>query len=182
MRLSPNGKATTLKKAPKYSNKGTGVHGAHTDYPPSTNISSPVQAVARRRAAIRPKAMVPYDDYLEDDFGANDEPEEALDELPPVKRLQPRRERHVIHDNEEDSDEDFAPVREAGRPQRLRKRDIGPPITIDEKLDSLNPIHRDVVENFLVEAKKVSDKVGAARDIQPQPFTDRELAYDVQAA
>lgn len=114
--------------------------------------------------------MVSNDDYLEDGLVANVESEEALDEVPPVRRLQRRRERHVIHDNDEDSDENFAPVREAGRPQRLKKRDIGPPITIDEKLDSLNPIHRDVVENFLVEAKKVSDKVGAARDIQsPNP-------------
>lgn len=148
-----------MKNAPKYSNKGTGVSGAPTDYPPSTNISSPVQAVARRRAAVRPNAVVSNNDYVEDDLVANDESEEAYDETPPVRRLQRRKARPVIHGNCEDSDEDFGPVREVGRPQRSRKRDIGPPITIDEKLDSLNPIHRDVVENFLVEAKKISDKV-----------------------
>lgn len=113
----------------------------------------------------------------------DDDAEEAFDEPPSVRRLQRRKERHVTHESLDDSDENFPPVREAGRPQRSRKRDIGPPITIDEKIERLNPIHRDIVEGFLLDAKKESDRVSAASDIlRSQTLPNGVIDYDVQRA
>lgn len=159
MRVSPNGKSTGLKKPSKYLNKGTGVYGSRADNPPSTNVSSPIQAASRRRALPRSMAAFSNDEYVEDDFVVDDDSEDAFEKPAPIKRLQRRNERHAAHESSDDSDENFGRVREAGRPQRPRKRNIGPPITTDEKLENLNPIHREVVEGFMLEAKKESDKV-----------------------
>lgn len=106
------------------------------------------------------------DDDDDDDFVVNDDDEEAFEQAAPMKRPGQHNGRHVPHESFEDSDEEFGPVREAGRPERPKKRDIGPPITIDEKLASLNSIHRDVVENFMHEAKKQSDKVSIPNGFQ----------------
>ena len=71
----------------------------------------------------------------------------------------------VVQDDEEEtadeSDNGFEPIREVGKSHPVTKRQLGPPITIDEKMDSLNPIHRDVVEEFFTHAKEESKKVGA---------------------
>lgn len=69
----------------------------------------------------------------------------------------------VVPDGEEASDDasdyGFEPMREAGKPRRVIKKQLGPPITIDEKLENLNQIHRAVVEDFLIRAKEESKKV-----------------------
>lgn len=161
MRISPNGKSTGSKVPRKFSNKGTGVYGSHADYPPSTNVSSPVQAASRRRAVPGSKATTSNNDYVEDDFVVEDEDsEDAFEEQIRTTRLQRGKNRCIAHETSDESDENFGPVREAGRPQRPKKRDLGPPITTDDKLESLNSIHREVVEGFMLEAKKESEKVG----------------------
>ena len=59
----------------------------------------------------------------------------------------------------DDEDDAFEPVREAGRSARSsRKRQLGPPITTDEKLDRLSATHRLVVEDFVHHAKSEMDK------------------------
>lgn len=150
-----------MKKAPKYSNKGTGVQGSRTEYPPLTNVSSPVQAESRRRTIPRSKTTVSNDYYEEDADAVDDDSASAFEEPPRIRRLQRRNERQTTREDVEDSDQDFGLVREAGRPRPSKKRDLGPPITVDEKLESLNPIHRHVVEGFMVEAKRQSDQVSA---------------------
>ena len=62
-------------------------------------------------------------------------------------------------ETEDDSDDDaFGDIREAGKSQRPRKRQLGPPITIDEKLETLNETHRSVVDHFMWEANELSKK------------------------
>ena len=59
----------------------------------------------------------------------------------------------------DDKDDAFEPVREAGKRARSsRKRQLGPPITIDEKLDTLSETHRLVVEDFVHHAKREIEK------------------------
>lgn len=60
---------------------------------------------------------------------------------------------------QDDSEDGFEPLREAGKPRDRPKRQLGPPITIDEKLEELNSIHRAVVEDFLIHAKKKCKEV-----------------------
>lgn len=95
---------------------------------------------------------------------------------------------HVESDNEEqdfeetdDEDDAFEPVREAGKPAKYRKRELGPPITIDEKLDSLDENHRMVVEDFVHHAKSEMEKIVVAKRLSCHPFTNsvlREMAIN----
>lgn len=64
-----------------------------------------------------------------------------------------------FQESEEDSEDQFESIREAGISPRSKKRKLGPPITIDEKLERLNETHRIVIEEFLLYAKRESDNV-----------------------
>lgn len=145
------------------------------DYPLSTNVSSPVQAMSRRRNK-RDLDDQDHDlhanGYARDDFVISDGDVQNTPET-------------------DDEDDAFEPIREAGRPVRSRKRQLGPPITIDEKLDRLNETHRMVVEDFVINAKREFAKVGLrllicvrvfltfktmiSKNLRDQPFTDSNL-------
>lgn len=113
--------------------------------PLSTNISSPIQAASRRRIAqysrTAPAANLSLNGYTRDGFVISDRDADSLDEL------------------NADSEDAFEDVREAGKPRKSKKRDLGPPITIDKKLERLNPTHRMVVEDFIIQAKQESAHV-----------------------
>ncbi|OJD15451.1 hypothetical protein AJ78_04292 [Emergomyces pasteurianus Ep9510] len=49
IRVSPNGKATQETKPTATRSRGTGIRAARTEYPQSTNVSSPIQESLRRR-------------------------------------------------------------------------------------------------------------------------------------
>ena len=155
IRLSPTGKNKAPWKAPPNGSKkapkktGTGVAAARPDYPASTNVSSPVQAASRRRLKEGSKAASGRDltrhGYAKDDFVYDD------DEDVDVGRV----------DEEDSADSDaFEPVRERGKSRDLfRKKALGPPITVNERIANLPELHRVVVENFLEDAKQEAQKV-----------------------
>lgn len=149
--LSPNGKAKDPNKARKKVSKKreTGVAASHPDLPTSTNVSSPIQAATRRRVKqksnAQPEPQLHRNVYCRDDFVVSDDEVGSFDET------------------EDDSEDGFAPIREKGQSQSKPKRPLGPPITIDEKLKRLNPIHGIVVDGFLQNAKELSQKVSSAR-------------------
>ena len=64
-----------------------------------------------------------------------------------------------FQETEDESEDGFAPIRVRRQPRNASRRSLGPPITIDEKLERLNDIHRMVVEDFLSNAKELSQKV-----------------------
>ncbi len=78
-----------------------------------------------------------------------------------------KRDDFVISDNdadpaeesEEDDEDAFEPIRQAGVVKSARQRQLGPPITVDHKLERLNPTHRMVVDEFMVHAKRECEKV-----------------------
>ncbi len=117
---------------------------ARPDYPASTNVSSPVQAASRRRNVranfSNTSADLHGNGYARDGMVVSDGDED-------------------FHGSNDDSDSGFEPVRQAGKSRSPRKKQLGPPITTDEKLSDLNPIHQDVVEDFLDRAKEQSKKV-----------------------
>ena len=145
VRISPNGKAKMSKPASKP--KTTGVQAARRDYPQSTNVSSPIQAASRRRQVLRewedPKAehALHRNGYARDNFVISDD------------------EAYNWEENDEEGEEDFESIREAGKPQKTTRRQLGPPITTDEKLERLNSTHRMVVEDFMIHARKLSNNV-----------------------
>ncbi len=146
IRLSPTGKTRDPNKAPKKVSKKreTGVAASRPD-PTSTNVSSPVQAASLRRIKQRSNAQPRLDlhrnIHRHDDDVVDDDEDGSLNET------------------DDESEDGFAPIREMGKSRRVSKRPLGPPITIDEKLEKLNSIHRMVVENFLQDAKELSQKV-----------------------
>jgi len=152
IRLSPTGKpkAKSVKKK-----RGTGVAASRPDYPASTNVSSPIQAASRRRAKQTAKSAATldlhryeYENSLDDNFVVGDDEEDA-----------------VIETTEDEFEESFEPVRVKGKPRSVTKRPLGPPITIDEKIERLNRIHQIVVEDFLNTAKQQSQKVSQKRGL-----------------
>ena len=151
MRVSPKGKSAVAQKPSRKLSKnppkkgGTGVAASRQEYPLSTNVSSPIQAASRRRIAQYRKPDsepgVYSNGYSRDDFVTSDYDVNERDE------------------SEDESDSAFEDVREAGKPRNSKKRQLGPPITTDEKLERLNDIHRCIVDEFLVFAKKESERV-----------------------
>lgn len=141
----------------------------------STNISSPVKGHKRLLAQYQ---------YT----GSDEDGEDHFDEIPQdrssrnIKRLSKGYQKddfvasdHIDPDDFEDDDEIFAPVRVAGRPQRKRQKSLPPPITIDEKMQSLNEIHRIIVDDFVLNARRESKKLLLARNLRAAPFTDTML-------
>ena len=143
IRLSPTSKpkAKPTKKGPE-----TGVAASDPYHPASTNVSSPIQAASRRRIQRGPKTTLDSDlpknrSSRDGDFIMGDDEDDA----------------HI--ETEDDSEESFEPVRIKGKVRSVRKRSLGPPITTDEKIETLNHMHRYVVEDFLNTAKQQSQKV-----------------------
>lgn len=145
IRTSPNGKGKAIKRPA--AKRGTGVAASRQDFPQSTNVSSPVQVSSRRRIAEYKRTTEPKlqpNGYLEDDSTSEFNGYDG----------------NNVDETEDDSDDELGHIREAGRPQRSKKRQLGPPITMDEKLDKLNTIHRLVVDDFMFHAGEESEKVG----------------------
>ena len=141
IRLSPKGKP---KMKPVKKKRETGVAASRSDYPASTNVTSPIQAATKRRIrqTVKPAPNLNLQQY---EYAADDSMDDYNDG--------PSRE------TEDEDSEEFEPVRVKGKTSRMRKRSLGPPITIDEKIASLNDNHQAVVENFLIIAKNESQKV-----------------------
>ena len=144
--MSPAGKIPTSKaKARKKpaTKSGTGVAAANVDHPASTNVSSPVQAKSRRRMQQRIQ-NTSFHNANDEKYGPDDHFIVADEEM---------------EETQDDSEDGFEPVREATKPRTRTKRQLGPPITIDEKLEGLNSIHKAVVEDFLIHAKRKCKEV-----------------------
>ena len=138
IQVSPRSKKA--KGAKPVKNRDNGNPTSRPEFPLSTNVSSPVQDISRRRVEPQrrnDRANSHLKGYSHDGF--------------------------VVSDNDwPDSDDEsdcFESVREAGKPEKSKSKKLGPPITIDEKLEGVDPAHRFVIDDFLVRAKKESDKV-----------------------
>ena len=139
IRISPTGKDKVNNRPTK--KRGTGVAAAHPDYPASTNISSPVQAASKRRVKqikASPDFELHRNGYARDDFVVDDEQDS--------------------HETDDESD-GFESLSERRVSRSTRHRSLGPPITINEKLDRLPEIHRMVVEDFVNNARMECEKV-----------------------
>ena len=64
----------------------------------------------------------------------------------------------ALIETDNESQEYFEPVRVKGKTRSTAKRPLGPPITIDDKIERLNDVHQAVVEDFLYTAKQQSQK------------------------
>ena len=61
------------------------------------------------------------------------------------------------------------------RSRLVKGHSLGPPITTDQKLASLEDLHQTVVENFVMLAKGKCDEIYHRRGLRDRPFTDSSL-------
>ena len=142
VRLSPNAKAKTARKPQPPTFTGVGSRSC----PQSTNVSSPIRGKSRQRKKV-----------------VHDDSDEDVD----LDQRGYARDGFVVGDEEDDEEDDseddaFEPIRVAGKQRRSRKPELGPPITMDEKLENLNAIHRMVVDDFMVHANAEGKRVSNA--------------------
>ena len=133
--------------------------------PLSTNVSSPIQAASSRRKASKPRqAEMHANGYQRDEFVISD-PED---------------------DNYAETDEDgfsdgFEPIRVAGQRRREMTRALGPPITSDHIMESLNVTHRMFVDSFIGSAREKAKEIALNKNLRTVPFSDtmlRQMAID----
>lgn len=164
IRLSPNAKTTTAAAKKKKNDaaeprkgkkKAAGPRKA-PEFPISTNVSSPVPAISRKKARPSPaRKELNLASYLHDDF--------------------------VVPDDSEETESDaFEPPRSASPTSRKQtSRNAGRAITSDDVMDGLNDVHRAVVDHFVDRAKEIAREIMSKQDVRTPPFTDtvlREMA------
>jgi bloom syndrome protein len=150
---SPAGKSKRqTKPKPKRKSVGeTGVVAARDVH--STYVSSPIHGASKRHHGR---------------IFDQDEDEEP----PSLHNNGYYRDSFVVDD---DDDDGFEPVRFADKARVSKRRELGPPITGDETMDSLTPRHRMIVTNFVIHAKNKGKSIMLANNLRGQPFTDTML-------
>lgn len=166
VRTSPKKASVSAPAKPKRKTKTsganqTGVAAART-LPFSTNVSSPIQAVSKRR-----KKASSVDDEAEAEQDAFDPPPRYANGY--------ARDSFIVPDDEED--DDFVPVRETGKAKTKQKkgRELGPPITNDNVLDQLSESHRELVDMFVFNAHDQAKKIQQVQQLRQRPFSDTIL-------
>jgi bloom syndrome protein len=158
VRLNEPATAPPKKRAPK--KKATDA----SKLPPSTNISSPLKAPARRR-----KAMVPV----------LDAEDEESDEEPsgPMHANGYAKDGFVVGDGL--SDDEFEPVRTSMPAPRRRQQtldELGPAISRDARLmeANLNDIHEDIIPVFVDAAKSLEEQLRNKSGLRRNLFTEQQ--------
>ncbi|KFZ20458.1 hypothetical protein V501_00120 [Pseudogymnoascus sp. VKM F-4519 (FW-2642)] len=163
-------KASRPNKASQARSEFTGVAavrgGQH--HPQSTNVSSPVSMAANRRKGKNP--------YIDDEAEEDEEEEEESDNYG-------FEDGFIVPDDhvstDDDEDDDFEPVRQGNRPALFQrsKRDVGPRITSDVLMTEANvsDLHKHVINNFIIEAKKLDEEIRNSRGIRKPIFTETQL-------
>ncbi|KFY40065.1 hypothetical protein V494_03676 [Pseudogymnoascus sp. VKM F-4513 (FW-928)] len=163
-------KASRPAKSTQARTEFTGVAAARggQHHPQSTNVSSPVSMAANRRKG--------KNRYIDDEAEEDDEEEEESDNYGFEDGFIVPDD-HLSTDDEED--DDFEPVRQGNRPALFQrsKRDVGPRITNDVLMSeaNLSELHSHVIQNFLIEAKKLDEEIRNSRGIRKPIFTETQL-------
>jgi bloom syndrome protein len=165
VRMTPKKKpasapAKTKRKTKTSNANQTGV-AAVRNLPFSTNVSSPTQAPSKNRKGR------PFINEDEDE----DEDEDAFD--PPPRYANGYARDSFLVDDEDD--DDFVPLREAGKTKQKKSRELGPPITKDVTMDRLSSAHRELVEDFVDNAKEEGRKIRQMHNLRFAPFSDTIL-------
>lgn len=160
MQISTTPKVSKTKAATAKGRKAVGAK-KKKDLPMSTNVSSPIQGASRRKKSAKQGEMH-ANGYRKDNFIVSDPEDE------------------IFQDAESESDDEFGfePVRDARKPQKMPvPRGLAPRITSDEVIDSLNDVHRFVLEHFMPLAIQKCKDIQKKKDMKMAPFTDTMLKH-----
>ncbi|KAJ5168744.1 Bloom syndrome protein [Penicillium canariense] len=86
-----------------------------------------------------------------------------------------QRSMRVDHSSDDEDSDGFERIRVAGRSRNENTREVGPPITADQKMERLDHLHRAVVEDFEVTAKRYLQEIVVEKGLRSQPFPDHIL-------
>jgi bloom syndrome protein len=145
-------------------------------------VSSTPTAAAR--PAPRRKAAVPTSTILTSPITPSSRNNKGKGRAQPIQQEDSDEdEDFVVDDAYESSDEDaFEPRnKEPTSAQRRQKRSLGPPITTDDRMDQISDLHRDVVESFVVQAKKFEENLRNRNNHSRRYFSEaqfREMAIN----
>jgi len=157
---SPNGKAKAPSKTGAAKDLGTKNSRKQAkpraELPQSTYISSPIQQAMTNRNQSRGV----FGKYAHDGFVVDDEDDED-------------------YMDDDDEDDGFEPIREGGRSLRTQPppppKRVGQRITSDNTMEALNEMHRFVVEDFVLKAKAIAEKIQNDKFMHTVPFSDTVL-------
>ncbi|KAF7958714.1 hypothetical protein EAE96_002248 [Botrytis aclada] len=131
--------------------------------PPSTLLTSPITQSQSRYSRKGKERHVEDEDISDDDFHPSTYPQHD----PPAS------------DSVESSEEEdyFEPTRGSNRKMRgIRQTSrIGPPITADEEMERLDPVHQEVVIAFVRDAKKLEEDLRNKNNHRKPYFTEVEF-------
>ena len=161
----PKTKAPAKKKRSKKDlvdeqNKPRSIVGAMAppELPLSTNVSSPIQAASnRKKAGQTGRQRMHANGYQRDNFVISD------------------LEDGDYADTEDESSDAFEPIRVAGQPRQEKTRTLGPPITSDNIMESLDDIHRMLVDSFVDDARQKAKDIMLEKNLRTVPFSDTML-------
>ncbi|TGO09009.1 hypothetical protein BTUL_0183g00250 [Botrytis tulipae] len=152
--------STSPAAAPRKSTKSKAKKQAP---PPSTLLTSPVTQSQSRYSRKGKERHVEDEDISDDDFHPSTYPQHD----PPAS------------DSVESSDGEgyFEPTRGSSRTMRgVRQTSrIGPPITVDEEMKRLDPVHQDVVIAFVRDAKMLEEDLRNKNNHRKPYFTEVEF-------
>ncbi|KAF2717666.1 hypothetical protein K431DRAFT_288372 [Polychaeton citri CBS 116435] len=138
--------------------KASGLRVPPAELPLSTNVSSPLQPNPKQKAAKQgARQDLRRNGFVRDKVAASDPEDQDYEE------------------GTEDESEGFAPVRIADATRNPPARIFGPPIIGDNVMDKLDEMHREVVENFVVDAKRLGQRIAMERNLRNAPFSDTIL-------
>jgi bloom syndrome protein len=164
VRMTPKKKIANPPTKAKRKTKNAGANqtgvAAVRNLPLSTNVSSPVQAASKR---CKGRSFVDDED---------DDEEDAFDPLPRYSNGY-ARDSFIVADDEDDAN--FVPLREAGRTKQKKTHELGPPITKDATMDRLSDTHRELVADFVDNAKDEGRKIRQMHNLRSPPFSDTIL-------
>ncbi|KAF2500293.1 hypothetical protein BU16DRAFT_478598 [Lophium mytilinum] len=162
VRMSSASKPKAARPTAKKNGKQprTGVAAARADYP-STNLSSPVAAATKRRQ--RRILSDEDEDEVHGEYGGSKAGSHANGY---------EEDGFVVDDNEDDR---FEPIPGPVRSKPNKRRMPGPPITIDQRIASLDELQSAVLEDFMEKAKEKAKDIMVKKNLRSQPFSDTIL-------
>lgn len=133
--------------------------------PPSTNVSSPVAGLSKKRKGKSPSTTTP------DGRDDSDEGEDGPDLHPNGYE----RDDFVVSDKEDDEDA-FEPRRPPPQPRQRRLDELAPPISRDPRLDEagLDEIHQDIVQAFVEKAQALEESLRNKHGLRRPLFTEQQ--------
>jgi bloom syndrome protein len=140
----------------------------------STYVSSPTRETAKSTQRRKQNFV---DIEAEDDGDSED----AFEPLTGMHANGYGRDSFVVDDDEDDDyveekEIGFAPVRRQKRlDEQSKSRQLGPPITTDPLMDSLDHARREFVNDFVANARELGGKIAFSKQLRDKPFSDTVL-------